>query len=87
MKATSLAPEIVGDRRPLPLRSAARWLSKCMLRSGALTWRRAISHPRDHVGEVLRFGDGSGGRVYRETIVPHTTVDSPAVLVVAFRLR
>ena len=52
-----------------------------------LLWRRAISQPTNRVGEVLRFSDGSGGRVYRETIAPQATVDSPAVLVVAFTLR
>jgi hypothetical protein len=39
------------------------------------------------LGRGLRFGDGSGGRIYRETIVQKATVDAPVVLVVAFRLR
>ena len=49
--------------------------------------RRAISQPGGHLGQVLRFGDDSGGRVYRETVVDHAAVDAPVVLVVAFRLR
>ena len=49
--------------------------------------RRVISQPRDHLGQMLRFGDGSGGRIYRETVVAQAAVDAPVVLVVAFRLR
>jgi len=49
--------------------------------------RRAISQPEDHLGYVLRFGNGSGGRIYRETSVNDAAVDSPAVLMVSFRLR
>lgn len=58
-----------------------------MLRSAALLYGRAISQPRDHLGLVLRFDDGSSGRIYRETIVRSAAVDSPTVLVVSFRLR
>ena len=79
--------EIIADRQPLPLRCAARSLGVCVLRTAALLSRRAIAQPTDHLGQVLRFGDGSGGRIYRETIVRKAAVDSPVVLVVAFRLR
>jgi len=50
-------------------------------------WRLAISQPPDHLGQILRFSDGSSGRVYRESIVSGAPVDAPVVLVVTFRLR
>ena len=78
---------IVSDRRPLPLWRAVIALSQCVFRTGVLLSRRAISQPKDHVGQVLRFGNGSGGRIYRETSVNDTAVDLPVVLVVSFRLR
>ena len=49
--------------------------------------RHAISQPSDHVGQFLRFGDGSSGRIYRETVVRNAGTDAPVVLVVAFQLR
>jgi hypothetical protein len=79
--------EIVADQAPLRFRCALRSLTRCVFKTGVLLSRRAISQPKDHVGEVLRFADGSGGRVYRETIVDSAAVDAPVVLVVAFRLR
>lgn len=75
------------DHRPLPLRSAIASLGRCVLRTLALMSRHEISQPTNRVGQVLRFGDGSGGRIYRETVVRSAPVDSPAFLVVAFRLR
>ena len=75
------------DRPRLPLWRALWALSACVLRTGVLLSRRAISQPTDRVGQVLRFADGSHGRVYRETVVESAGVDTPAVLVVAFRLR
>ncbi len=53
----------------------------------ALLARRRISQPKRRLGTVLRFGDGTRGRVYRETVVEAAPGDAPAVLVVAFRLR
>jgi hypothetical protein len=51
-----------------------------MLARGELRW------PRDNVGRVLRFADGTSARVYRETVVPGTPHD-PCFLAVSFRLR
>ncbi len=48
--------------------------------------RREIHLPREHVGEVVRFADGTAGRVYRETRVDRTAAQ-PCVLLVSFRLR
>ena len=39
------------------------------------------------MGQVLRFADGSHGRVYRETVVEGAGSDDPVVLIVEFRLR
>jgi hypothetical protein len=83
----TIGSEMIADRRPLPLRCALRSLGQCVLRTGVLLSRRAIRQPKDHLGQVLRFGDGSGGRIYRETVIDDAAVDSPVVLVVAFRLR
>jgi hypothetical protein len=63
----SLMTEIVGDRRPVPLRLAITSLVRCVVRTLALLSRGEISQPNDRVGQVLRFDDRSGGRVYRET--------------------
>jgi hypothetical protein len=43
--------------------------------------------PRTHVGQWLRFADGSASRVYQETVVDRHSLSDPAVLVVGFRLR
>ena len=83
----SVVGEIVADRRPLALRYAMRSLGASVLRTAQLLRQRAISQPTDRVGQLLRFADGSGGRIYRETIVKEEAVASPAVLVVSFRLR
>jgi hypothetical protein len=48
--------------------------------------RGQVRRPREYVGRVIRFADGSSGRVYRETCVDRPPTD-PCVLVVAFRLR
>lgn len=51
-----------------------------MLARGQLRW------PRDNVGRILRFADGTSARVYRETVVPGACRD-PCFLAVCFRLR
>jgi len=84
---TASPTSIVADRGPLPLWRAVIALGQCVFRAGMLLSRRAISQPEDHLGHVLRFGNGSRGRVYRETSVNGAVVDSPAVLMVSFRLR
>jgi hypothetical protein len=57
-----------------------------MLRTVALLARRRLHQPRTRVGQRISFSDGSTTTVYRETVV-ECDPDSPAVLVVAFRLR
>jgi len=78
---------LVADRPPLSFWRAARSLCRCAVTTVALLARRALVQPATHVDDVLRFADGSGGRVYRETLVKDLAVAEPALLVVAFRLR
>jgi hypothetical protein len=58
-----------------------------VLRSAALLVRGRAHQPRRNVGTVLRFADGTAGRVYRETTVDGPLPADPCALVVAFRLR
>lgn len=74
------------DRGPLPHRQAWPAMARCVLTSATMLSRREIGRPREYVGRMIRFGDGSSGRVYRETRVARPPED-PCVLVVAFRLR
>jgi hypothetical protein len=60
----TILDEIVADRRQLPLRFAVRSVSRCVVRTGVLLSPRAILQPTDHVGQLLRFSDGSGGRIH-----------------------
>ena len=78
---------MIADQPHLPLQSAVASLAHCVARTFALLARREIAQPAGHLGDVLRFGDGSRGRVYRETVAVHAATDEPVVLVVAFRLR
>ena len=48
--------------------------------------KRELRLPRQNVGRVIHFADGTSGRVYRETAVARPPSD-PCVLVVSFRLR
>jgi len=75
------------DGAPLPLGRAVVALVRCAWTTLVLSARRAIRQPSERVGQVLRFDDGTGGRVYRETTVTGAACDAPALLVVAFRLR
>jgi hypothetical protein len=77
---------VAADGRPLTLIRAVGSLCRSMVRTGVLLSTRAISQPKDHVDEVLHFGDGSAARIYRETCRRDATTDAPVVLV-AFRLR
>jgi hypothetical protein len=75
------------DRPPLPFWRAVSDLARCVVTTALLLAQGAIRQPTDHVARVLHFGNGTRGRVYRETVVPtHEPID-PAVLVVAFKLR
>jgi len=71
---------------PLPRATAWRAVARCLVTSMALLARRRVRCPREHVGRVVRFADGTTGRVYRETVVPVAASD-PCFLIVSFRLR
>ena len=46
-----------------------------------------LAQPERHVGEQVRFPDGTGATIYRETVVRCRTPAAPTTLVVEFRLR
>lgn len=74
------------SQRPLPKAIAWRAVARCIADSTVMLGRGEIHSPRGNVGRVVRFADGSAGRVYRETAVTRTPRD-PCFLVVCFRLR
>lgn len=71
---------------PLSAGTAWRAVARCIAVSIAMGVRREIHQPRSHLGQVIGFGDGTSGRVYRETTVERSPGE-PCVLVVCFRLR
>jgi hypothetical protein len=81
------ARPLIADRPHLRLGRAVVALVRCVVRTFVLLARHRITQPTVHVGDVVGFGDGSHGRVYRETVAEHAPTDEPVVLVVAFRLR
>src|SRR3954447_818894 len=85
--AREASAKVITDPRPLPFRSAVAALARCVIKTFVLLVGHEISQPTDHVGQVLRFEDDSGGRVYRQTTRRRAAVDSPVLLVVGFRLR
>jgi hypothetical protein len=70
---------------PLPLHTAWSSVARCVIVSFAMLLRRKVHLPRGNVGRVIRFADGTQGRVYRETVTGRTARD-PCFLVVSFRL-
>lgn len=75
------------DRKPVPVREAIVAVVRCVITTVRLLATNRIRQPRDRVGDVLHFADGTSARVYRETVVLRDEVAQPAVLVVEFRLR
>ncbi|MGE3286839.1 MAG: hypothetical protein AB7J32_12165 [Pseudonocardia sp.] len=73
--------------RPLPAAVAWSAVARCVLRSAVMLVRGRVHLPRRDVGTVLRFADGTAGRVYRETVVDRPAPRDPCALVVVFRLR
>jgi len=74
------------DSGPAPRAKAWLAVAGCVGRACVMLARRQVHFPKDNVGRVLRFADGSTSRVYRETTVEHQAAE-PCVLVVAFTLR
>lgn len=77
---------MVMSRGPLPQGEAWSAVARSVAASAQLVRRRRLHQPRDHVGRVVRFADGTAARVYRETAVDAPMRD-PCVLLVTFRLR
>ena len=77
-------PEHAG---PLPPAAAWRAVGRCLAASTRLLVEGRVHLPREHVGRVIRFGDGTAARVYRETTTARPAAVAPCVLVVGFRLR
>jgi hypothetical protein len=79
--------ERVNPQEPLPRAVAARAVGRCALRSVQLLGQRKTHLLKEKVGLELRFGDGTSGRVFRETIVDQPTPEDPCILIVGFRLH
>jgi hypothetical protein len=77
----------MADQAPLPLLTAWGSVGRCLVASARLLAAGRVRQPRTHVGQCLRFADGSTARVYRETVIDQPSLSEPAVLVVGFRLR
>jgi hypothetical protein len=78
--------DVTTRRGPLPRDTAWRAVVGCFARSIAMLWRGELRWPRTNVGRVVRFTDGTAGRVYRETVAAGTPRE-PCFLIVSFRLR
>jgi hypothetical protein len=74
------------SERPLPRATAWLAVARCFGRSMVILARGELRWPRDNVGRVMRFADGTSARVYRETAVFVAPRD-PCFLAVCFRLR
>ena len=55
------------DQTPLPLTTAWVSVARCVVASTRLLAERQVRLSRTHVGQRLRFTDGTSSRVYRET--------------------
>jgi hypothetical protein len=75
------------EKPPLAYPAAFWALACCVLCTVRLLAGRRLHLPDKHVGQRLRFADGTSARVYRETVADHGPVREPCVLVVGFRLR
>lgn len=65
---------------------AAHAVGRCIVHSAGMFARDQVHLSRDWVGRIVQFGDGSSGRIYRETVVADRPA-RPCVLSVCFRLR
>ena len=86
-RAHDLSAPLTGAQSPLPWSTAWGAVARCVATCVAMTCRREIRQPRDNVGRVIRFANGTAGTVYRETVAARATATAPCVLVVCFRLR
>lgn len=77
----------MNEQSPLPIPVAATAVARCVATTARLLVHRRISMPDALVGTRLRFGDGTTGVVYRETVIPTAIPRETCVLVVEFQLR
>jgi hypothetical protein len=68
----------MAEQAPLPLLTAWPSVGRCVLASVRLLAAGRIRQPRTHVGQWLRFADGSAARVYRETVIDRRAPSEPA---------
>jgi hypothetical protein len=79
--------DLMGNRAGPAPRGRAWWaVARCLGTSCVMLAHHRVHLPRERVGRMLHFADGSTSRVFRETTVDGPRGD-PCVLVVAFRLR
>ncbi|MFG1912352.1 hypothetical protein [Kribbella sp. NPDC048928] len=76
----------MSEQTPLPKIAAFAAVARSIATTARLLMQRRIHHRQEHLGNYLRFADGTKSRVYRETVVDRAAVTDPCVLVVAFRL-
>ncbi len=60
---------------------------RCVLGTLGLLGRGALAQPRENVGRVVEFADGTQSRIYRETVMRGRADDGLVLLAVRFRLR
>lgn len=78
---------VLTERPPHGLGRASGAIAVCLARTASQLYRREISQPRERVGHVLHFSDGTSGQVYRETRSRCRRLEQPTTLLVGFRLR
>ena len=78
-----LADELKAKSRSSVLAAELR----CILGTLGLILSRVLAMPRHNVGAVVRFGDGSHSRIYRETAMRQPAGDDLVLIAVTFRLR
>ena len=60
---------------------------RCVLSTLAMLVRNQLALPRDKVGRVVEFADGSRSEIYRETAMRRRQYDGLVLIAVRFRLR
>lgn len=77
----------MADSRPLPHAQAWGAVVRCFAKTFVMLAQGDLRLPKENVGRVIRFADGTSGRVYRETAVVRAAPYDPCVLIVSFRLK
>jgi hypothetical protein len=75
------------DQAPLPFFTAWTSVARRIVAPVRLLAAGRVHMLRTHVGQWLRFDDGSASRVYQETVIDRSPPSEPAVHAVGFRLR